>query len=44
MMELSMRAHKQKIPRLSDKVRVCMRFEGLQGLLKACIANTLRIK
>ena len=44
MMELSMRAHKQKFPRLLDKVRVCMRFDGLQDLLKASIVNTLGIK
>ena len=44
MMEASMQAHKQKFPSLSGKVSIVIKFEGLQRLLKASIANTLRIK
>ena len=39
-----MRAHKQKLPSLWGKVSIVIKFEGSQGLLRACIANTLRIK
>ena len=44
MMEASMRAHKQKFPSLWGKVSIVIKFEGFQGLLNVCIANTLRIK